>query len=99
MKGKDEKLPEIKLNKWSAIAGALCVAAWFVAAEWGDTPFDLLSYLERIAVCAFFAFICFVLGFVPVGLASSKKGWFEKLLYILGGLALNGGLIWYIFLK
>lgn len=99
MKQKDEKAQETKLSKWSIIAGTLCVAAWFVAVNWGNSPFELGKYLWQTLAAAFFTFICFVIGFVPVSLASNKEGWFEKLLYILGGLALNVGLIWYSFFK
>lgn len=99
MKKNDEKTPEIKAGPWAFILGALSVAAWAVAATWGDKPFDLIRFLGGMAAYAFLGFLVFSPGYVAGGLTAGEKNWVSRLLYVLGLIAVDGGLIWYIFFR
>ena len=97
---KQEEEPKMEKGfpKWGIIGGTLAVSAWAVAVSWNG-PFVPLRFLGQMLAVAFFGFLAFCIGFVPATLAKSQSGWFERALYILGGLALNGGLIWFFFFR
>lgn len=84
--------------KWGIIGGALAAAAWAVAATW-EGPFDLLRFAGYMLAVALFGALAFIAGFVPASMAKAEKDWFQKLEFVLLGLAINGGLIWYIFFR
>jgi hypothetical protein len=84
--------------KWGIIGGALAAAAWAVAATW-EGPFKPLTFFGAVLAVALFGFLAFAAGFVPASLAKAEKDWFKRIEYILLGLAINGGLIWYIFFR
>lgn len=97
---KQEETPkgEQGFPKWGILGGALAVAAWAVAFGW-DGPFRPLEFVGQMLAVAFFGFLAFCAGFVPATLAKAEKDWFGKIQYVLIGLAINGGLIWYIFFR
>ena len=84
--------------KWGIIGGALTVSAWAVAFGW-DGPFDAMRFAGYVLAVAFFGFLAFAAGFVPASMAKAEKGWINRIEYLLIGLAVNGGFIWYFFFR
>ncbi len=84
--------------KWGVIGGALTMAAWGAAIMWSG-PFNPIKFVLTVFAVALFAFVAFVFGFVPALMAKQEADWFQKLLCLLLGLAVNGGLIWFVFFR
>jgi hypothetical protein len=87
-------------ERWPTAAGVFCAACWAVAATWGQgEPFALGTFLLRAAAYSLFGFLFFALGLAPANVARDQKDWIGRISVLIGGIALNAGLIYFFFFR
>lgn len=99
MKKKDE---EVKMEQgfpaWGIAGAVLAISAWVTGLIW-EGPFVLGKFIGTWLAAALFGLMILAAGYVPFSMAKAQDDWFNKLLYILGGIVLHGTLIYWLFFR
>ena len=81
---------------WGVIGGILALAAWASALLWSG-EFTMGGFWEGLLVIVLVGFVIFSVSFSVFALAGGERDWFNRVLYLLGGIGINAFLIWKFF--